>query len=184
MSMFSRCGTTQLDPDSGSRHSGRSRAAVLAVVGPMSLILASLGLTSAGAQSTRPALSSATHHAVAPALAVPRTNQFCTFGENTIKANASAGVLATETPKSMAAVYAKLKAEEPVVLAAAPKQIKGDFQTLFTFANKFYGELASVKYSFLKLPHTFLLTLATSEKPVSAASKAIAAYLAKNCGIN
>ena len=67
------------------------------------------------------------------------------------------------------------------IIAAAPKAIKGDFQTLFTFFNKFYGQLSSVKFVFMKLPPAFLATLASSAKGLTAASKAIQAYLTSYC---
>ena len=108
MSMFSHYPTTPLHDASRPRHSGRARATALAVVAPISLVLASFGVAGAGAQTTRPAITSALHQVVAPAVASPRTNQFCTFGENTVKANASAGVLATETPKTIASAYSRI----------------------------------------------------------------------------
>jgi hypothetical protein len=174
---------TRLDGVTTARRAGRSRAAALFLIGPMSLVLASVGIAGAAAQTTRPAAAVAPHHSAAPAVASPRTSQFCTFAENTSKADASASALAFEMPATMAAAYTKLKAEEPAVIAAAPSQIKGDFKTLFTYVNKIYAELASVKYNFLKLPHTFVLSLESGAAGVAAAGKAIEAYLTKTCGL-
>jgi hypothetical protein len=74
--------------------------------------------------------------------------------------------------------------EEPTVLAAVPKQIRGNFQTLFNYFNKFYGELAAVKYNFLALSHTYLASLAISAASVKSAALAIERYLAKNCAVS
>jgi hypothetical protein len=159
-------------------HSRRSVIA-LVIVGPLSMIVASLGITSAGATSVRHAPTSKA--AIASVTVAPRTSQFCTFAANASKTNTAAA--ATATPTSLLAAFNKLKSEEPAILAASPSQIKGDFQVLFNYFNKFYGELATVKYQFLKLPHSYLATLEASLKPVEAASKAITTYLTKTCGL-
>ena len=83
----------------------------------------------------------------------------------------------------MAAAFAKLKSEEPVIIAAAPKQIKGAFTTEFNYFNKFYGELAAVKYNYFKIPPTFYLSIASSAATFTAAARTITSYLIKNCGI-
>jgi len=51
----------------------------------------------AGAQTVRQG-ALVPRHAIAPASAMPRTNQFCTFAINSSKANASASALAFEKP--------------------------------------------------------------------------------------
>jgi hypothetical protein len=150
----------------------RVSSALLLFLAPVSLVIAIAGGTSASASTAR---------IQGAFLAVPSISTFCGYAENVSKNNAASAI--SESPTSLKALYAKIKAEEPAILAASPSQIRGDFQVLFTYFNNFYGELATVGYNFLKLPHSYLATLESSASKVTAASKAIQAYLTKACGI-
>jgi hypothetical protein len=151
--------------------------AALLIVGPLALVASTVPESGASAATTaRPAARS-----VALATAAPRTSVFCTDAANAAANNTSAA--ATASVASLENDYAKLKADESIILADSPSAIKGDWQTLFTFLNKFYSELASVKYDFIKLPTSYLSTLETDGAPAEAAAKAIDAYIEKNCGI-
>jgi hypothetical protein len=182
MSMLSHRPKTHATDVLRSRR-GVSGMTALLLLGPLSVLVAGLGISSAGAVSAKTAPNSTSHlrATAATVSARPETSRFCTLAENASKSSTASA--ATETPATLIQSFNKLKSEEPAILNASPSQIRGDFQTLFNFFNKFYGELASVKYSFLKLPRSYLASLALSAKPVEAASKAIQTYLTKTCGI-
>jgi hypothetical protein len=125
------------------------------------------------------------------AAAIGAGSQFCQFALNASKTQAAATAAAASAATGSAASaeaslkteYATLQKEEPAILSAAPAAIKPDFQTIFTFANSFYGELAKVGYDFTKLPTSFEASLAGDAAKVSSASTAISTYLTKSCGL-
>lgn len=167
------------------------RVGVLPLLAVFSVLIAACGSSSSSpsnsSSSTTTTVSSGSATSSTTAKATPTTavaigagSKFCTFAANAQK-NSSQSV-ATGKPASIEAAYKQLQSEEPAILAAAPPQIKGDFQTLFTFFNKFYGELASIGYNYAKLPVSYAQSLAASSAQVAAASTAIGTYLAKTCG--
>ena len=180
-----RANTTQLP-----RH---RRAVVVAIpfIATISLVITTTGISGASAARSaslakRPNLSSSISSSrqmsgIRGAIAVGKTSAFCRDAANAAKSNASSA--ASDTPASLANLYKQLKSEESLVLADSPSQIHGDFQTLFNYFNKFYGELASVGYNILKLPASFISSLSSQTAPLTAASKAITTYLKKACGI-
>jgi hypothetical protein len=111
----------------------------------------------------------------------PKISQFCSYADNVSKTGTSPSE--SDEKSALEADYAKLKSEEPAIINASPSQIKGDFQTLFSYINKLYSELASVDYNFVKLPHSYYTSLESSAAPVAKAAKAIETYLVKSCGL-
>ncbi len=159
-------------------------AGALLLLGPLAMLIATIGISNAGAStssSARTASSIAATTTAIAGLATPKSSQFCTYAENASKSSTTSAF--SEKPSSLLASFQKLKSEEPAILAESPSQIRGDFQTLFNYFNGFYGELAKVGYNFLKLPHSYLATLESSASRVEVASKAITSYLTKTCGI-
>ena len=73
--------------------------------------------------------------------------------------------------------------EEPTILAQAPAAIKGDFQTVFTYFNKFYSDLASINFDFTKLTPAMEKDFTADSAGVSSASKAIQTYVTQACGL-
>lgn len=160
----------------------RWRAAVPLLGGTLVAVGAGCCLPLAGAATASPAARARPDARLGVALrTAPLTNVFCSDAENASKN--STATAEQETPASLVAAFDKLKSEEPLILSKVPSQIKGDYETLFNYFNKFYAELASVKYDFLKLPPSYLATLEKSAAPVEAASKAIATYVSKTCGV-
>ena len=142
-------------------------------------------------QPERPGSSAATTTTAAPATTAPIAigggSQFCTFAANAAKSEAATSAAALGSAGSAAtslkATYAKLQAEEPQILNAAPAAIKGDFQTLFTYLKQFYAEFAKVNFDVTKLPPSFTASLVAGEGKVTAASTAIETYLTMTCGV-
>jgi hypothetical protein len=147
------------------------------------MLVATVGAGAANASTRSAAGRSVAVRAVSAerALATPRVSTFCLDAANAAATNIASAQSSTE--KSLTAAFAKLKSEEPAILSAAPSQIKGDFQTLFTYFNGFYNELAKYGYNFIKVPTSYLTSLTSQESKVEAASKAIDTYMTKSCGI-
>ena len=68
---------------------------------------------------------------------------------------------ATLTPTSIQTDYKRFIAVEGKVISAAPSQLRGDFQTLFSYTTNIYNELNKVGWNYRKVPPTFFSSLAS-----------------------
>jgi hypothetical protein len=151
---------------------GPSRVSAIVLLGAFSTVIAAFGLPMGAASATS-----------APRAVAPRTSVFCSYADNASKSTSSTSNVSL-TPASMQATYSKLKSEESFILANSPSQLKGDFQELFGYLNKFIAALAAVKYNFEKLSATEIKSFSTADtKPFQAAVKSIDTYLTKVCGL-
>jgi len=111
-------------------------------------------------------------------------SQFCQFASNVSKQSAVSAAAAASAPTSLKTDYQRLMAEEPTILAQAPAAIKGDFQTVFTYLNKFYSDLASINFDFTKLTPAMEKDFTSDSAGLSSASKAIENYVTQACGLS
>ena len=156
--------------------SNRPSGPALLVLGAMFSAIAAIALPMGAASATSARISPA-------AVAAPRTSTFCLYAANAAKSSNTSSA-ATQKAPSLQQAYAKLKAEEPVILAQAPSQIRGDFQGLFGYLNNFYSALSSVKFVVGKLPVSYYEGLAKLNiKKITADGKAIEAYVTNVCHV-
>lgn len=78
--------------------------------------------------------------------------------------------------------FEKFKTDEPIILANAPSQIRGDLVKIFAVDDKFVADLEKVNFNFMALlpDEKALQTAAQSIKPYVTA---VSAYFKTSCGI-
>lgn len=188
-----------LAPTDQARRHRRAFSLAAPLLVSLSLVAASCSSTSSAssgaASSPRPAHPKAAKSTApratsgAPVSRVAGARQGATAGERQFcSALASAtkgysGAPATRTRSSVQAAFGQLKQEEPKVLAAAPGPVRASFRELFSVVNHFYDAVASVGYSYAKLPVATARSLAEASARLAAPTRTIQAYVAKTCSV-
>ena len=107
---------------------------------------------------------------------------FCVKAATYSKSSPSTNITAL-TPTTLQADYARFKSVEKAMLAQAPSALKADFQKIFAFDNALFAALDKAHWNFTKLSPATIKMLSTQGPALGPASRAIAAYFAKECGL-
>lgn len=174
------------------RRLGATGVATLATIALVSGCSGSKANTAADANNTATSASSgstATGDAVddsTPPDATP-TKVVATGGGNFCKQVADSmndeGLLSgTGDPTDLKGEVEQEEAIEAAVLKIAPKEIKGDLNTLFGALNEYFDAIKKADYDYTKIDPAVLTSI--SDPKVEAAEQRIDAYIQTTCGID